>query len=274
MKLFYQSWDYRKNNTKKFPELDYITKQPYSFWFVDNPKKQIKRISSRINRLCSLAYPAQPIIVLYSITGRDMGGHSKGGLPPHRYIEFIKSISDGIADYKPIIIFEPDAIPHMRKMANRHFLDRKFLIIDSLKILTQTNAKIYLDIGHPYWLKKVDAVKYLNLFYNKSIAGFSINTSNFVPTEKCINYGDYIASTLGCTYVIDTSRNGNGVWETYNPQEMKLGEIPTTKTKSNYCDAYLWIKTPGESDGAVNGWPKAGRFDAEKTVDLLRGSLG
>ena len=45
--------------------------------------------------------------------------------------------------------------------------------------------------------------------------------------------------------------------------------LNTTETDSKYCDAYLWIKTPGESDGAVNGWPKAGRFDAQKTLSHI-----
>ena len=51
---------------------------------------------------------------------------------------------------------------------------------------------------------------------------------------------------------------------------MKLGDNPTTETDSKYCDAYLWIKTPGESDGA-NKWmmQKIGRFIIEKTLEIL-----
>ena len=57
LKLYTQDWDYRKNNTDIYPELKSITSQPSSFWFVDNPKKQIKRLSSRIRRLCRRAHP-------------------------------------------------------------------------------------------------------------------------------------------------------------------------------------------------------------------------
>ena len=269
LKLYTQDWDYRKNNTDKYPELKSITSQPSSFWFVDNPKKQIKRLSSRIRRLCRRAHPYQPVIVLYSIPDRDVGGHSKGGLEPYQYSDFITEICKGIGNYEPIIILEPDAVPHMRKMSFYKRQKRTRIIKNAINKLSKTNAHIYLDIGHPNWLKRKDAITFFGLFHNEKIKGFSINTSNFIPTSKCIRYGDKIAEHFDCSYVIDTSRNGNEVWETFNPQEMKIGNKPTTETDSKYCDAYLWIKTTGESDGAVNGWPKAGRFDAEKTLEIL-----
>ena len=270
LKLYTQAWDYRKNNTDKYPELKSITSQPSSFWFVDNPKKQIKRLSSRIRRLCRRAHPYQPVIVLYSIPDRDVGGHSKGGLEPYQYSDFISEVCKGIGNYEPIIIFEPDAIPHMRKMTFYKRQKRTRIIKNAITKLSKTKAHIYLDIGHPNWLKKNDAITYFGLFHNEKIKGFCINTSNFVLTSKCIRYGDKIAKHFNCSYVIDTSRNGNEVWETFNPQEMKIGNKPTTDTDSEYCDAYLWIKTPGESDGAINGWPKAGRFDSEKTLEILK----
>ena len=270
LKLYTQDWDYRKNNTDIYPELKSITSQPSSFWFVDNPKKQIKRLSGRIRRLCRRAHPYQPVIVLYSIPDRDVGGHSKGGLPQSQYIEFIDNICEGIGNYKPIVIVEPDAIPHMRKMNFYQRQKRTRILKSVIHKLSKTGALIYLDIGHPKWLKKNDAITFFGLFYSNKVQGFSINTSNFVTTDKCIRYGDKVAKHFDCSYVIDTSRNGREVWETYNPQEMKLGQKPTINTDSDYCDAYLWIKTPGESDGAINGWPKAGRFNADKTLEIIK----
>ena len=270
LKLYTQDWDYRKNNTDIYPELKSITSQPSSFWFVDNPKKQIKRLSSRIRRLCRRAHPYQPVIVLYSIPDRDVGGHSKGGLNQRQYLEFIDNVCKGIGTYNPIVILEPDAVPHMRKMNFYRKHKRTRLIKSAIKKLSSTNAVIYLDVGHPKWLNRTDVKTYFGLFHNKNLRGFSLNTSNFVPTKRCIRYGDKLATHFKCNYVIDTSRNGKEVWETFNPQEMKIGDNPTTETDSKFCDAYLWIKTPGESDGAVNGWPKAGRFDAKKTLSLIK----
>ena len=71
-------------------------------------------------------------------------------------------------------------------------------------------------------------------------------------------------------FVIDTSRNGNGAnSEHFNPYGRALGELPTTNTCDEIVDAYLWVKVPGESDGAVNGGPKAGRFSHNLALDLI-----
>jgi endoglucanase len=63
-------------------------------------------------------------------------------------------------------------------------------------------------------------------------------------------------------FVVDTSRNGQGPWTTStaypdkqdwcNPPGRGLGLRPTTHTGVPLADAYLWIKTPGQSDGQCN----------------------
>lgn len=64
--------------------------------------------------------------------------------------------------------------------------------------------------------------------------------------------------------VLDTSRNGQGPWapaasagypdaQTWcNPPGRGLGLRPTANTGQPLIDAYLWIKTPGQSDGQCN----------------------
>ena len=102
--------------------------------------------------------------------------------------------------------------------------------------------------------------------------GFSINTSNYYDLETCHEWGDKISQLVGLTYVIDTSRNGKGSLgqsEWCNPPNRGLGVFPTTRTSSEYCEAYLWIKVPGESDGTLNGGPKAGRFFLEQALSLI-----
>lgn len=75
------------------------------------------------------------------------------------------------------------------------------------------------------------------------------------------------------SFVIDTSRNGQGPWtppadhppgdaqDWCNPPDRGLGERPTTDTQVPLLDAFLWIKTPGESDGECNRWNPLGDPD-------------
>jgi endoglucanase len=63
-------------------------------------------------------------------------------------------------------------------------------------------------------------------------------------------------------FVVDTSRNGQGPWtpttaypdaqDWCNPPGRGLGVRPTAATGNPLVDAYLWVKTPGESDGQCN----------------------
>ena len=72
-------------------------------------------------------------------------------------------------------------------------------------------------------------------------------------------------------FVIDTSRNGNGPFgnEWCNPPGRALGIPPTCNTGNEKCDAFLWVKVPGESDGTCNGGPRAGRFWPEQAEKLI-----
>ena len=86
----------------------------------------------------------------------------------------------------------------------------------------------------------------INLRYANNLAGA-------VPTAR---------------FVIDTSRNAAGPWQPpaydfpgpfgtdpqdwCNPPGRGNGLRPTTATGSDLLDAYLWVKTPGESDGECN----------------------
>ncbi|HYJ74573.1 MAG TPA: glycoside hydrolase family 6 protein [Kineosporiaceae bacterium] len=96
-------------------------------------------------------------------------------------------------------------------------------------------------------------------------------------------------------FVIDTSRNGRGPWEApadhpagdpevwCNPPDRGLGLRPTTRTGNPLADAFLWIKTPGQSDGQCHRWtsgpvdpvrgivdPPAGAWFPQMAIELVR----
>ncbi len=86
--------------------------------------------------------------------------------------------------------------------------------------------------------------------------------STWVRTDAwyASNVGDVPPDQLA-HFVVDTSRNGQGPWaapagvswpdpQTWcNPPDRGLGIRPTTDTGDPLADAFLWIKTPGQSDG-------------------------
>lgn len=264
--------------TKNYPLSKEIFKYPSSFWFGDNPKKPKKKMTESIQRLLKRAEPQLPILVIYNIPNRDVGQYSKGGAKTREtYLEFIHHFAEGVGDKKPIIIYEPDALPHSTLLSEEEQEWRLQLMKESLEILTEEcNGIIYVDVGHSNWLKDKDVAQLLDKVSNPNIRGFSINSCNYRTTKESIRWGRKITKYRPDDYfVIDTSRNGNGPKddEWCNPTDRALGTPPTTDTSHNKCDAYLWIKIPGESDGKCNGGPKAGKWWGEQAEELVRNYL-
>jgi endoglucanase len=102
--------------------------------------------------------------------------------------------------------------------------------------------------------------------------GFALNVSNFVSTPENIAYGRQISALVGGRhFLIDTGRNGlgsNGEW--CNPSGRALGDRPTTETTDPLVDALLWIKPPGESDGACNGATRSAVWMPEYALGLAQ----
>ena len=61
-------------------------------------------------------------------------------------------------------------------------------------------------------------------------------------------------------FIVDTGRNGVGNMRSdcsnwCNPRGAGVGRFPTTETGNSSIDAFLWLKTPGESDGCTQTLP-------------------
>jgi endoglucanase len=103
--------------------------------------------------------------------------------------------------------------------------------------------------------------------------GFALNTSNYRGMDELLPFAKKLSELLGgAHYVIDTSRNGAGPVgvEWCNPPDRRLGLAPTTDTPAPEIDAYLWLKRPGESDGACNGAPAAGAWWDKQALELVK----
>jgi len=273
--LYINDFDRIKDHRARYPLAGKIFEQPNAFWFgTKHGKKTSKQVESRARRLMKRVGNLLPVIVVYNLPNRDLGSYSAGGANSYtEYAEYVDALCTGLGDHAAIIIYEPDALAHSTQQPWLTADARHELMHDSLQtIVARTKADVYVDIGHSNWLSPEIAGRLLNRVSPAGIRGFSINVSNFRTTAESIAWGDRVAAyACNKNYVIDTSRNGLGPHgnDWCNPPSRALGSPPTFTTDSALCDAYLWIKVPGESDGKCNGGPAAGRFWLEYARELV-----
>ncbi|MEV4347747.1 glycoside hydrolase family 6 protein [Actinoplanes sp. NPDC049596] len=249
-----------------------IADRPTATWFADaapgyaDRARQLVADAGRAGKL--------PVLTLYHIPNRDCSGHSAGGAPDAAaYRQWISSLASALRGRRSVVVLEPDAVAQ----TVRGCLDSK-AAAERLGLLSQAVATlranpgtlVYLDAGNPTWIRKPAQMSAaLRRAGVQRASGFALNVANFERTADNIRYGTSLSKQLqGAHFVIDTSRNGNGPAKVgagdhhwCNPAGRKLGEAPTTRTGQALVDAYLWVKRPGESDGACSpGAPPAGQW--------------
>lgn len=279
--LDYPFWvndfDRVKDHRLTHPSVAKIFEHPVAFWYGTKENKRTSnsdKLEKSLKRLLNRTLPKLPYFVIYNMPGRDMGHYSKGGADSAtNYFLFLHEFCRGIKDHKPIIIYEPDALPHTTLMSPQQAEYRKNLMREGINILTEeSDALVYVDIGHSNWLNPEQAYELLDYVCNDQVRGFSVNVSNYRSNQESMSWADKICEyNTNYRYVIDTSRNGNGPYgnEWCNPPGRALGTPPTCNTGNELCDAFLWIKIPGESDGKGNGGPKAGKFWPQMGDELV-----
>lgn len=253
-----------------------IADQPNAEWFGDwVPTSQVRdRISARTG--AAAASGTVPVLVLYAIPGRDCGSYSAGGLSgPAAYAAWIRAVADGLGNRRAVVVVEPDALAQLDCLAAGPRQERLDMLRRAVRVLgSAPGAVVYLDAGNSGWIGAADMATRLRAAGVSLASGFSLNVSNFHLTSDELAFGDDLSARLdGAHYVVDTSRNGLGpasgplAW--CNPQGRALGKRPTTDTRSTAADAYLWIKTIGQSDGECGrGEPPAGTWWPEYAIGL------
>ncbi len=253
--------------------LQRIAAQPAATWFANSSPQ----VQAGVSALLAAAAAAQqtPVLVAYDIPARDCaGGYSAGGAAtPAAYLEWIAGFAAGLGARRAVVILEPDAVPDALSgcLAAEAVQTRLELLSKAVGILARDpHVAVYIDAGNASWIAQLhrlaDALRSAGI---ARAAGFALNVANFQTTAASVVYGQRLSRVLhGAHFVIDTGRNGNGPdsnpadapnW--CNPPGRALGHAPTTHTGQPHVDAYLWVKTPGESDGSCRaGAPPAGQW--------------
>ena len=257
------------------PELTAIANTPQAFW-VDQAVP-----SATVARYIGAAQAAgsMPVLALYAIPHRDCGSFAAGGFATAAdYRQWIDGVTASLGSSPAAIILEPDALDMADCLSPDQRQERFGLLryaVDSL--IHDPAAAVYIDGGHSRWLSADEIAARLDQVGVEHARGFSLNTANFYTTDEEIGYGEAVSGlTNGSHYVVDTSRNGAGPapdaplnW--CNPSGRAVGAPPTTDTAGAHADAYLWIKRPGDSDGACGrGEPGPGHFMYQYAIELAR----
>jgi endoglucanase len=263
--------------------MERLARNPTAIWVADEAG-----VTARVRQVTQKAARAgrTALLTAYHVPGRDCGSYSAGGSgSPAAYRTWIRGFARGIGDRRAIVILEPDAIPQAIEascLSPAAKAERYALLRDAVRTLrARPGVSVYIDAGNPGWVRPPQRlVGPLRASGIAAADGFALNVSNFFRTGSVIRYGRALSRRLGgAHFVIDTSRNGNGPslrddaggpkW--CNPPGRAIGHSPTTRTGRRKVDAFLWVKTPGASDGTCRaGAPPAGHWWPEYALQLVR----
>lgn len=275
-----QSLRAKKTDPELSALLDKIARHGGADWIGEWTPNIENWISKRVTLLGKSG--GLPLFVAYKIPKRDCGQYSAGGAAKGEdYREWVKLFARGIGNRKAVVILEPDALPSLTKcLSPADQKERTELIkfaVHTFEALPLT--WVYIDAGHSDWVAAPEMAKRLAAAGLDEADGFALNVSNYRATDDLITYGKQVSKLVGGKhFVLDTSRNGNGAPKAErdseaawcNPDGRALGSPPTSETGEPLCDAFLWIKKPGESDGECNGGPKAGMWWQPRAIELAK----
>jgi endoglucanase len=255
-----------------------IAEAPQAEWFGEwNPTATVAtKVAAYVSGAARV--PAMPVLVMYAIPHRDCGSYSGGGFADAgQYAAWIRQVARGIDGRRAAVVLEPDSLGLTDCLSTAQLTSRYAVLRDAVGVLSaNANTAVYIDGGHSRWLTPAEDARRLKLAGVARARGFSLNVSQFLYTAEELAYGERVSALLGGKhYVVDTSRNGKGpgtinAMSWCNPSGRGLGVWPGSKTGAPHADAYLWVKSPGLSDGTCHpGDPKSGEWFEAAAVDLV-----
>jgi endoglucanase len=258
--------------------MDRLAAQPTALWLGDWTPDVRAAAARRV--AAARARGAIPVLVAYNIPSRDYGLHSSGGAGrPADYRAWIADLAEGLGAGPAAVVLEPDALAALDRLPASARSDRTSLLAwATARLSSRPGVSVYIDAGHASWVAPAAMARRLREAGVARARGFAVNVSSFHTTERSSAFGRAVSRRVGgAPFVIDTSRNGAGPargddW--CNPPGRAIGQPPTGQTGDPAVDALLWIKRPGESDGACNGGPAAGAWWPEGALALARAAGG
>ncbi|MGW7309184.1 glycoside hydrolase family 6 protein, partial [Streptomyces sp. NPDC054835] len=177
---------------------------PQAAWFTGSTPEGVRAGASA---LVARARAAQqvPVLVAYDIPGRDCGLYSSGGAPSSAaYRDWIGALADGVGEGPALVILEPDALAALPRdcagnvdptgaLTAERLADLDFAVT-TLK--RHPGTSVYLDAGNSQWKAVGDIARRLIDAGVAKADGFSLNVSNFQPTDQLTRYGTWVSQCV------------------------------------------------------------------------------
>lgn len=251
-----------------------LARTPQAFWATDHLTVPAVKNAVRTYAKRAAKKKRTPVVAVYAIPARDCGQHSAGSFDAATYQRWITQLAAGLKGMKAIAVLEPDALAMLGQCEAQG--DRAGLLRYAAKKLKRAGVWVYIDAGHSSWIAPDVMGSRLKASGISYARGFSTNVANFRSTADETAYGNQVVASLrtvgvrGKKFVVETARNGASVaaGDFCNPTSARIGRKPRMVRKGS-LDAYLWVKHPGESDGACNGGPNAGSWWPGGALALL-----
>jgi endoglucanase len=277
-----QADDWRGTRPADAAAIERIAGQPKADWFGDwNPNAELA-VDQRVTEISRAGGLA--VMVVYNIPNRDCGLYSRGGAKaPGAYKNWVHAVAKGIGSRRAVVVLEPDGLPLLKKCLSPADQQARLELVRFAVTTLKANpgTAVYIDAGHSGWIDPPEMAQRLAAGGVAEADGFSLNVSNYKSTDEELRYGRELSRLVGGKhFIIDTSRNGNGAPDVEgdveaawcNPDGRAIGTPPTSSTGDPLCDAFFWVKPPGESDGRCNHGPAAGMWWPAKALELAKGA--
>ncbi|MEU6426124.1 glycoside hydrolase family 6 protein [Microbispora sp. NPDC046973] len=255
---------------------------------------------------------AVPVFVTDHVPMKDC---SQWGEPDERsYRDWIDRVAQGIGAARTVVVLEPNSLTRLpgsnscsqgtKAGAAERYRELAYAVNRLGKL---PHTAVYLDGGIKGWPSLVEIADRLVKAGVKRADGFYLNTADFQETDELLRYGESLSRCLflkmsnggsTCTgaeldavpagaalthFVIDTSRNGKGVWQPpegkyadpqiwCNPPGRGVGRRPTADTGSELADAFLWLRSPEQSNGQCTRGGKGPQDPVYHQVDPIGGT--
>jgi endoglucanase len=239
-----------------------ITTQPQARWL--NSFQDLAELDGYLDS--ARRQGALPVLVAYFIPNRGCSGFREGApysdvgaaTPrPDSYAAWISLLVRRLGTVRSAVVLEPDAVA-----ADCFDAERAAALRAAVTRLVAAGQYVYLDAGHPNWVKSGPMAQRLLESGVAAAEGVALNVSNRYPTPMVAEYGEELSDLIGGRdYLVDVGRNGSASgagdpaavaddWCNRPDQALGRQQLDSPDpARWPHLAAALWIKPPGESDG-------------------------